>query len=68
MKSNNITLLRWLKMTTIKNCYKKNNCICADNSRKILLKLPITENDVEIIKNETIKILKKYYKCFNANK
>ena len=39
------TTIRWLRMTQVKNCHKLNHCKCADDLRRILLKLPISEYD-----------------------
>ena len=60
------TTLRWLRMTQIKNCPKLNKCKCADDLRRILVKIPISEYDEQVIEKD-IKILeKKYYKCFGV--
>ena len=58
--------LRWLRMTQVKNCPKLNKCKCADDLRRILVKIPISGYDEQVIEND-IKILeKKYYKCYGV--
>ena len=60
------TTIRWLRMTQVKNCKKYTNCKCADDLRRILLKIPISEYDEQVIEKD-IKILeKKYYNCFGV--
>lgn len=60
------TTIRWLRMTQVKNCKKYNKCKCADDLRRILLKIPISEYDEQVIEKD-IKILeKKYYNCFGV--
>ena len=60
------TTIRWLRMTQVKNCHKLNHCKCADDLRRILLKIPISEYDEQVIEKD-IKILeKKYYNCFGV--
>ena len=46
------TTIRWLRMTQVKNCYKLHNCKCADDLRKNLLKLPISDYDEIHIEKE----------------
>ena len=46
------TTIRWLRMTQVKNCHKLNHCKCADDLRRILLKIPISEGNCEIIEGE----------------
>ena len=58
------TTLRWLQMTNIKNCHKLNKCKCADNLRRILVKIPISEYDEINIEREIKKTEKKYKSCF----
>ena len=60
------TTLRWLQMTSVKNCHKLNKCKCADDLRRILVKIPISKYDEQVIEKD-IKILeKKYYNCFGV--
>lgn len=67
MRATRSTIIQWMKMTQVKNCIKKNNCECADNYRKILLKIPIDRYDAKntnfMIHTQKIK----YEKCYNKN-
>ena len=60
------TTLRWLRMTQIKNCPKLNKCKCADDLRRILVKIPISEYDEQVIEKDIKFLEKKYYKCFGV--
>ena len=46
------TTIRWLRMTHVKNCHKLNHCKCADDLRRILLKIPISEYDELVIERD----------------
>ena len=60
------TTLRWLRMTQIKNCKKYNKCKCADDLRRILVKIPISKYDEQVIEKDTKILEKKYYNCFGV--
>jgi len=62
-----VTKIRWLKMTQIMNCSKNYNCKCADDLRKIMLKIPISKKDEFLIDLEIEKKEKKYTNCFQKN-
>ena len=59
------TTLRWLRMTQIKNCPKLNKCKCADDLRRILVKIPISEYDEQVIERDIKLVEKKYNLCFD---
>jgi|TARA_B100002019_G_scaffold199617_1_gene172958 hypothetical protein len=54
-------------MTQVKNCYKLHNCKCADDLRKNLLKLPISEYDEIQIEKEIQNKQKIYHECLAKN-
>ena len=58
------TTLRWLRMTQIKNCPKLNKCKCADDLRRILVKIPISKYDEQVIERDIEKRTEKYNSCF----
>ena len=60
------TTIRWLRMTQIKNCKKYNKCKCADDLRRILVKIPISKYDEQVIETDTKILEKKYYNCFGV--
>ena len=57
------TTLRWLQMTSVKNCHKLNKCKCADDLRRILLKIPINKPDEINIERDIKKRAEKYNSC-----
>tara|TARA_Y100000768_G_scaffold387765_1_gene380203 strand:- start:78 stop:293 length:216 start_codon:yes stop_codon:yes gene_type:complete len=59
------TTIRWLRMTQVKNCHKLNHCKCADDLRRILLKIPISEYDEQVIERDINLVEKKYNLCFH---
>ncbi len=59
------TTIRWLRMTQVKNCHKLNHCKCADDLRRILLKIPISEYDELVIERDINLVEKKYNLCFH---
>ena len=59
------TTIRWLRMTHVKNCHKRNHCKCADDLRRILLKIPISEYDEQVIERDIKLVEKKYNLCFH---
>ena len=59
------TTIRWLRMTQVKNCHKLNHCKCADDLRHILLKIPISEYDEQVIERDIKLVEKKYNLCFD---
>ena len=59
-----LTKIRWLRMIEVKNCIKNHNCKCADDLRKIILKIPINKKDEFLIDLEIEKQETKYNKCF----
>ena len=59
------TTIRWLRMTQVKNCHKLNHCKCADDLRRILLKIPISEYDEQVIERNINIVEKKYNLCFH---
>ena len=59
------TTIRWLRMTQVKNCYRLNQCKCADDLRRILLKIPISEYDEQVIERDIKLVEKKYNLCFH---
>ena len=59
------TTLRWLQMTSVKNCHKLNKCKCADDLRRILVKIPISKYDEQIIERDIKLVEKKYNLCFD---
>ncbi len=61
------TTIRWLRMTQVKNCYKLHNCKCADDLRKNLLKLPISDYDEIQIEKEIENKQKIYDECQGEN-
>ena len=61
------TTIRWLRMTQVKNCYKLHNCKCADDLRKNLLKLPISDYDEIQIEKEIEYKQKIYDECQGEN-
>jgi len=61
------TTIRWLRMTQVKNCYKLHNCKCADDLRKNLLKLPISDYDEIRIEKEIENKQKIYDECLAEN-
>ena len=61
------TTIRWLRMTQVKNCYKLHNCKCADDLRKNLLKLPISDYDEIQIEKEIENKQKIYDECLAKN-
>ena len=63
-----LTKIRWLRMIEVKNCIKNHNCKCADNYRKILLKIPINDKEESLIELEIEAKEKIYKKCFMQNK
>lgn len=57
-----ISIIKWLKMTEIKDC-SRNVCPCADKLRRLLVTRPTTKYD-EINVNRQIKAQEiKYSKC-----
>ena len=62
------TKIRWLRMIEVKNCIKNYNCKCADEYRKILLKIPINDKDESLIELEIEEKEKIYKKCYDRNK
>ena len=65
MIANKSTIIQWIKMKQVKDCMKKNNCKCANNYRKILLKRPVDTYD-EKNTNYLINLHKiRYEKCYN---
>jgi hypothetical protein len=66
MKATAATTIRWLRMTSVKNCHKLNNCKCADSLRKNILRIPDNYyHEIKIEKDINI-IQKKYDKCFGT--
>ena len=61
------TTIRWLRMTQVKNCYKLHNCKCADDLRKNLLKLPISDDDEIQIEKDIKNKQKIYDECLAEN-
>ena len=59
------TTLRWLQMTSVKNCHKLNKCKCADDLRRILVKIPISKYDEQVIERDINLVEKKYNLCFH---
>ena len=59
------TTIRWLRMTQVKNCHKLNHCKCANDLRRILLKIPISEYDEQVIERDINLVEKKYNLCFH---
>ena len=58
------TTLRWLQITSVKNCHKLNKCKCADDLRRILVKIPISKYDEQVIEKDIKKRAEKYNSCF----
>ena len=63
-----LTKIRWLRMIEVKNCIKNHNCKCADDYRKILLKIPINDKDESLIELQIQAKERIYNKCFDRNK
>ena len=62
MYATRISTIKWIKMTTIKNC-DRNICPCADKLKRLLVTKPKTTYD-EINVNRQIKEQEiKYSKC-----
>ena len=65
MRATAFTTIRWLRMTNVKDCGI--NCLCSDELRKILLKLPINKYDEIQIESDINRIEKKYKICYDKN-
>jgi hypothetical protein len=63
MRPTSFTKIRWLKMISVKDC-KRNECICGNNLRRKILKIPISPVDERIINNEITELQKKYNDCY----
>jgi len=57
------TIVKWLKMTQIKNC-NKIICPCADKLRKICITKTQTLQEETILEKRLKTEKKKYKKCF----
>ena len=67
MFATRVTIIKWLKMTEIKDCHR-NVCPCADKLRRLLVTRPKTKYD-EINVNRQIKAQEiKYSKCSKCSK
>ena len=62
------THLQWLKMIHVRNCGKIINdtiCPCANDLRKILLRIPINIHDEKLTNMKILESRIKYNKCKN---
>ena len=66
MRASSYTIVRWLRMTQIKDCTK--NCQCADNLRRLMLKLPNNFITMKEIEDEITMEEDRYQICFKKVK
>jgi hypothetical protein len=66
MIANSFTKMRWLQMIAVKNCGKViqgQPCPCANDLRKVLLKIPTSPDDLKSNEKKIFTYQVKYNLC-----